>query len=293
MSKKKFSTATHELEAAEQVRWRLLLRNLTFQEDMAFLKKMNLEHMNNPPSSADSGYRREAMCDLCITYSNKWALRRINNIYPIQFWPETKHLSLDDILILESHAPLFVKPYEPILISHDPNDEWFARTPPTWSLAPSTRFLFVRLDLSHPIESILPLVEKQIRPKAKHFIKQNQSQLKKIDFQLQVYDRAGLTGESFSVVARELRKPTATIKTAFLLVKKKIDSLFPALYPFSPNQKEPTKKALALASLDPETHVTSCSKCKKAEEFDQMCAQARLFIKQDTCSLPSGTRQPS
>lgn len=290
MSKKKFSTATHELEAAQQVHWRLLLRNLTFQEDMAFLKKMYAAYKNNPPSPPDSKYRASAMADLWITLSNNWGLRRIN-LYPIQLWPETKHLSLDDILALESHTSLFITPYEPVLISNDPHDKNLARTPPSFSLAPSTRFLFVRLDLSHPIESILPLVEKQIRPKAKQFIKQNQSQLKKIDFQLQVYDRTALQAESFSVVAREFRKPIATIKSAYLLARNKIAAL--AITPIFLSENQPNKKGRALASFDPETHITSCSKCKKAEEFDQMCAQARLFTNQETRSLPSGTSQLS
>jgi hypothetical protein len=283
MSKKKHSTATQEIEAAQKVHWRLLLRNLTFQEDMAFLKvawqMTSFQDRHFRPSPAEKENWSQIMVNLWSACSNFWNLRRIN-LKPIEMWPDTTHLSLDDILKLEPHAALFIAPQEHVLLSNDSDAKYLARPNPSHP----QRFIFVRVDLSQPIENLLPLVEKEIRLRAQKYTKRSKSQLKKIDLQLQVYDRAALQGEIFSKIARELRKPVATIKSAYLLAKNKIDAL--AIKPIFHSEKQPGKKARAIASFDanfdPETHYTSCSTCKKAKTADEMCRLVQYFVNQET-----------
>jgi hypothetical protein len=257
---------------------------------MAFLKvayemtALRESHCRNSPAEKENW--SQIMVNLWSTYSNFWNLRRIN-LKPIELWPSTTHLSLDDILALEPHTSVFITPQEPVLISNDSDDKYLARPTPSHP----QRFLFVRVDLSHPTENLLPLVEKAIRFSAQNYTKRSKSQLKKIVFQLQVYDRAAFQGERFSVVAREFRKPIATIKNAYLLAKNKIDVL--AIKPISHSEKPPNKKARVLANFnanfDPETHYTSCPTCKNANTADEMCPLVQSFANQDHRSRPSGT----
>jgi len=136
MSKKKSSTATHELEAAQQVHWRLLLRNLDFQKDMAFLKvtreMTSFRERHFLPSPAEDKSWSQTMGNLWRASSNFWNLRR-TNLKPPDLWPDTTHLSLDEILALEPHASLFITPQEHVLISNDSDDKYLARPTPSHS----------------------------------------------------------------------------------------------------------------------------------------------------------------
>lgn len=134
------------------------------------------------------------------------------------------------------------------------------------------RFLFFRIDLEHPLEDLLSLIEKELR-EVYGTRPRRRRRLDRVDFQLRVFDLAE-EGKTFSTIAAELQHRPSTIKSAFLVARRNVFG----------RAGVPSKKRLPLASFDTYEHVVGCPTCQGAQRFEQMCQKARLYANLDTKS---------
>ena len=92
-----------------------------------------------------------------------------------------------------------------------------------------------------------------------------------MDFYLRVYDLTA-KGKPYSVIAKEVKRPLSTVKSADLIARRNI---------FGPG-KEPSKRDAALGTFDPDRHFLNCPICHNAETSDEMCDLVKLCINQGT-----------
>jgi hypothetical protein len=139
---------------------------------------------------------------------------------------------------------------------------------PLTSMPENSRYLNLRVDLDHPVDTLLPLIEKELgRYSREH--RRGRRRPKQVDFYLSVFDLAE-SGETFRAISLKLKKPQTTVKSAYLTARRKIGSA-----------ATPSKKDLPLASFDKDTHTQNCSTCRKAQRLEEMCKPARIFALQD------------
>jgi hypothetical protein len=154
--------------------------------------------------------------------------------------------------------------------------------------------LELKVDLSYPMDIIEEAVKAEVRRAHKERTELDATrgvgQLKRIrwdknDFQLKVYD---LTKEdkTFSEIAGKLRKPVSTVKSALLVVQRKINSVRPIGEQLPPQTENglPSKYDLPIAGFDPEDHVSRCQICSKAKTPENYCPQAQAYMNQDYAS---------
>lgn len=91
----------------------------------------------------------------------------------------------------------------------------------------------------------------------------------KARFYLDVYDRAE-KAQSFDNIARALNRPLSTVKSAYIAASRNIFGVAGA----------PSKAKVPLVGFDHKKHMGSCSTCKKAQTFNDMCAAARTYARQ-------------
>ena len=241
MPPKSRNQATTQSHAVQITRWRYLLRNPDFQKDMdalnGALKGNGLQFDEE----------RERIAD-------KWGLLRIPG-EAIAYWPGGRP-HLDDFKALEKYG-------SEDLVSHSPVAATELR---------ENRFLFLRVDLNHPANVLLPLIEEelryQIRPR-----RRRRHRLDKLDFHLEVFDLA-VEDLPFSEIANKVHSDVSTVKRAYLTATEKIFG----------DTNRPKKKDLSLEYLknfDPESHWRNCATCKNAKRADQMCRDARRYSDQD------------
>ncbi len=236
MPRKNRKQATTQSHAVQMARWRYLLRNPDFQKGMdalnGALKGNGLQFDKE----------RERIAD-------KWGLLRIPG-EAIIYWPGGRPHP-DDFESLEYYGSGDLVSYSPVAATE----------------LRENRFLFLRVDLNHPADVLLPLIEEelrhQVRPQRRH-------RLDKIDFHLQVFDLA-VEDLPFSEIAKKVHSNVSTVKAAYLTAGNKIFS----------DTKRPKKKQLSLAYFDPESHQRNCAICKSAKKRDQMCPDARRYYDQD------------
>jgi len=151
------------------------------------------------------------------------------------------------------------------------------------------RAVYIRVDVTHPVDMLLPLIEGELRsfvkvqgdrlagePELRRTLAKvsgRRPRLDQVDPQLRVYDLAA-EGQTFRAIATEVSRPLSTVKSAFLTARRNI---FGKVESFK-------KKTLPLAAFDPNRHAGSCSVCSKAEVFEDMCPKARLYAGQDEAS---------
>jgi len=141
-----------------------------------------------------------------------------------------------------------------------------------------SRYLNLRVDLDHPVHTLLPLIEKELgRHSREH--PRGRRRPKQVDFYLRVFDLAE-AGETFRTISITLKRRPSTVKSAFLAARRNIFGSAPA----------PSKKALPIANFDRDIHIQKCSVCTKAEKFEEMCLQARRYALQDHKSQRELTR---
>ena len=122
----------------------------------------------------------------------------------------------------------------------------------------------------HPVSELLPLIEEELNFATRN-VTPKRRRLDKVPFQLKVFDQCA-RGETFSKIAKKLKRRHSTVKSAFLSARRNIFN-------------DPTsfrKKSVVLLNFDPHSHVPNCSTCRKAEKFEQMCQPARLYANQVT-----------
>jgi hypothetical protein len=149
--------------------------------------------------------------------------------------------------------------------------------------------IFVDLRNS-PLDVLLGLVEAELRLQAKKFEAllrrgakvlasrynitepPRRRRLDKVELQLAVFDRA-MRGQTFTAIARELRKPVGTVKRAY----------YSAVNQIFGTGRIAAKKELTLQSFDDaERHWKTCPDCSRASTADEACPQMRLLVNQDS-----------
>ncbi len=241
MPRKGKNKAVSQVEAGQIAFWRYRLRNPNFQKDMEDLYQAFREQ------NISSNERMEK----CERVADRWGLLRIP-LEAIVYWPGFP-LAGEDFREMESYAATPGTFYSPVAAT-ERRDE---------------RFLFLRVDLQHPVDDLLPLIEAELRdqignrpPKRRH--------LNKVDFHLAVFDLA-CEGLTFASIADELGRRPSSVRSAYFAAAQRV--LGPA--------NIPEKRHLPLDYFDPTTHAKTCSTCKNAKAVEEMCPETQRFIRQD------------
>jgi hypothetical protein len=134
------------------------------------------------------------------------------------------------------------------------------------------RFITLEIDTYATIENLLPLIEKTLRDvyKAKR-VETRRRRPTEATMQLKIYDLA-MAGDKFSAIARKVRRPVTTVKSAFHGATMKIFG------------EQRQRKEARLTGFTPEAHFAVCEICKTATTVAEMCSQARFYIDQDQVS---------
>ena len=152
MPRKHRNQATTQSHAVQRARWRYLLRNPDFQKDMDALYG----------ALKSNGFK---FAEESKRIADKWGLLRIPG-EAIVYWPGGRPMS-EDFEALENYGSEDIVSYSPVTATELRED----------------RFLFLRVDLSHPADVILSLFEEELR----HQIRRRpRHRPDKIDFHLRV-----------------------------------------------------------------------------------------------------------
>jgi len=124
------------------------------------------------------------------------------------------------------------------------------------------------IDLNCPIDVLLPLIQEELRESVALYRDgpSRRWRTEKTDFYLKVYDLT-LEQHSFPSIARQLKRPVSTVKSAFLIASQHIFGALPG-----------SKKEVFLKTFDAHKHVKSCPICRRAPTSEEMCQQARAYI---------------
>jgi len=248
MPRKRSSYAEAKAQKAQEASWKYLVRNPAFMKDLTRLHKSYLRYQRKPKPE----YVYDAHAEMQWL---RWK-RRVCDKYGIRYIPSgiVPHLLNMDLAALESWGA-------------DPDISY---TPVSLGQLKENRFLFFRVDLDHPVDDLLPLIEEQLRNFYRDRPKRRR-RVDKVDFNCKVYDLAK-EGKKFSEIAATLNKRLSTVKSAYLTASRHIFLL----------SEPPTKKELPLIDFDPHRHCQSCAICQKAQTFDSMCEKSRLFADRDS-----------
>ena len=242
MPRKGKDKAVSEVEAAQLVTWRYLVRNPYFQSDMRNLRESMIDGPAGPS---------EFMSE-CETVADKWGLLRIPPS-AIIYWPG-ENLNRDEVRDSEHYGSDFGVLYSPVASTELRED----------------RFLHLIVDLEQPADVLLPLFQEELRQQTEKRSRRRR-RLDKADFYLEVYDRAK-EGATFVEIASELDRKPKTVISAYLTASSNIFGPAPA----------PKKARLSLAYFDPSTHsVSSCATCRNAKTAEEMCNDVRQYVSQD------------
>jgi len=228
-------------------RWRILLRNAAFQDDLQILY---LKYRDKRSTINSRENLRSSIAD-------KWGLLSIPSDV-ITRWPGLP-LETDDYPALEQCFNFLPYPdYSPVLTTE------FVEN----------RFLSFRVDVIHPIQDLLPLIEGMLR-EAMQDKPKGRRRFDKLDEQLEVFDlvRQGLP---FKHIARKLKRREPTVKSKFMTACEKINGV-------TASRKQVEHKQL-MTGFDPKSHTKNCPVCRAAVDFEGMCDQARHYTKIDHVS---------
>ncbi len=260
MPRRKGPEAENEALKDREVRWKYLLRHPEFRAGLNELRRHYRE---------GGGYSQKEM-----DFLDKWELYSI----PGEILQPYLRNSLTEDLCLET-----IERYESFfqrrdgdfigcpVLAGDPWDihDWI--DPPFPGSRPGV-FLEIRVDLRYPLDLLVTLIEQEIRTARQKSTRPRQRRrLDKLEPYLKVYDLAE-KGESYGAIAKALKRRVSTVKSAYLAASRNIFG----------TAKMPRKRALPLASFDPNAHVQRCPTCQRAQKFEEMCAQSRLYAGQET-----------
>ncbi len=260
MPRRKGSEAENEALKNREVRWRYLLRHPEFRAGLNELRR----HYRD-----GGGYSQKEK-----NFGDKWELYSIPGeiLQPYHRNYLTEDLCLEAIERYESFFQHNDRDFIGCPVSAgDPWDihDWI--DPPFPGSRPGV-FLEIMVDLRYPLDLLVTLIEQEIRTALhKRTRPRQRRRLDKVETYLKVYDLAE-KGESYGAIAKALKRRVSTVKSAYLAASRNIFG----------SAKMPRKRALPLASLDPDTHVQRCPTCQRAQNFEEMCAQARLYTGQET-----------
>jgi hypothetical protein len=142
------------------------------------------------------------------------------------------------------------------------------------------RTLYLAVDLAYPQDVLVALMEDELRKaidRRHQFLATRSGRRRpdKVDFYLQVYDRAH-EGQSFGTIAKTLGKSGSTVRTAFAVAARNI---------FGPREP-PSKREVVTAGFKAEGHIEKCPVCKLATIPEQFCLPMRRDLGMDRAERP-------
>jgi hypothetical protein len=155
MPRKRSSQAEAKAKKAQEAQWMYLCRNPDFLKDLQDLHQLVTKEQYNLKKFLDS---RERVAD-------KYGLLRVPSVIA--------NLAAMDRSALESYGTEFLVSYTPVTLGE----------------LKEGRFLFFRIDLNHPVDDLLPLIEEQLRDIYRHRPKRRR-RLDRVQFNCKVYDLA-------------------------------------------------------------------------------------------------------
>lgn len=267
MPRKTKTKAEREAQIADCNRWRLLVRNPGFLEELRRLRKLALGggyrarfrvrfvkkrrrgwFFVDPVGLLGAGvreYRRVI---------EKWGLRRLQ--LAAIFLPDADDL---DPQSLEEYyrAGGGQIDFPPVEVG-----------PPV-----KGRLLPLTVDLACPVDITLPVIEAALR-RLRRGRPTKRGRPGSLDFQLAVFDQVKLEGQDFRTVARRLGKPISTVRSAYLAACRKVGvaGVPPAKRRAPPNDPGPCDKC----------PNPGCRSAQRPEEF---CPAHRAWVEQDRVPL--------
>lgn len=281
------------------VKMRMLLRHPQFRKDLALL---------NEQYSDKDALGGETLFQSRKDFLKKWKLvwfpsevlrtRDVVNKLTIS--------QLENLIIKEMKAwmpspdPLAGYLFYPAVLARDPAQDYYDATGEPHPTMGPAEVLDVRLDLKYPTDVLVALVEGEIKRVLNRYsrvvqnirqrkglptLKKKRHRLDKSAFYIKVYDLAS-EGATFVQIAKRLGEPLSTVKSAFLRIRRSIFELSSQTESDTHSSSAPlTKKTVVLAGFDPEVHTVTCSTCKAATTFDEMCNKAKSYTSQDHVAL--------
>lgn len=197
-------------QEADFVRWRLLVRNPAFLQDLESLRKSRPVPHDWPVEKRRKAiFRKHKMIQ---RVENKWGLSRIPPMALLRCYGT-------DLQSLEGYYLSQRDEQGPFPIS-------FA--PAALVELKENRFLYGWVDTACPIDRVLAAFETELRKFYRDRVsKQKRGRPDKIDFQLEVFDHVSemlekSSKKDFGVVASRLRKPLPTVRKAYWAACRKI-----------------------------------------------------------------------
>jgi len=248
---------------AMESRWRYLLRNPEFRADL-----------NERRRHSGLGLSAPAIDEKGSEFLFKWDLLGLpSNILK----PDFPNLGPKTIKYYE---PYFQFPIRNPVSAIDLFDAYPDRIVCTCDVEdlgspPPGVLLEILVDLRNPRDLLMSLIEQELRKAQKRPRPRKRRHLDKVDSYLKVYDLAE-RGETFRAIAKTLKRPISTVKSAYLTAYKNI-------YGVSAKR---TKKTLSKDTFDWKTfdskeHYKTCHTCQKATISDEMCPPLRLHVTQE------------
>jgi hypothetical protein len=133
-----------------------------------------------------------------------------------------------------------------------------------------SRYLNLRVDLDHPVDALVPLIEKELAIHSRKYLHGRRRRTDTVDFNLGVFDRV-VSGQPFKAISTELKVRLSTVKSAYLAACRAV---------FEPGTA-PSKKQVTLDAFNLTDHFEKCPVCRQALNPEQMCAAARIYVEQD------------
>jgi hypothetical protein len=242
--------------------WQLLIRNPRFWEDLYILHDKLLDWLRNARAKHEKF--RLITTQLLYEYDSfKERLERKWGISPIPIWaalcvveerPSRKGIETLEELYEGSIKERSVSPPPVQKLRYHLDD-----------------LLDVRLDLKRPLYELLRGVEVA----TKGLLLNKRQRFKEAEFELKVFDLREYDKKSLRSIARELKTPLSTVRSAYLAAKRKIGIV--------------TKKTDPPSDPGP---IYSCpdKRCKLGE---RLCDAHQAYIKQDEIYLREYLSDPS
>jgi hypothetical protein len=139
MPRKRSSYAEAMAQKAQESRWKYLVRNPDFMDDLNRLHQFYRKKNHNLKKVFD-GRITKLWFRKCERVCEKYGIARL----PLSVIP---NLPAMDRAVLESYGTEWGIDYIPVMTG-EPKEN---------------RFLFFRVDLNHPVDDLLPLIEEQLR----------------------------------------------------------------------------------------------------------------------------------
>lgn len=180
---------------------------------------------------------------------------------------------------MASPDPLDGYLFYPAVLARDPGQDFYDDTgEPHPTLGPAEVLNF-RVDLKYPVDVLVALLEGEIKKVLKRHhrvvetvrqrkglppLKKKRHRWDKTSFYIKVFDQAS-EGKTFREIARSLKQPASTVKSAFLIIRRSIFELAPiAKEKTESSQLIPSKKDVVLTNFDPDKHYIMCQTCRNA-----------------------------